>query len=146
MAEPRAYTRVLVDAGPLVAIFRQPDRQHNLCVATLREIVPPLLTSWPALTEAAYLLRDSSHAIERLLAGPVEGLFRILPLEESELPAMHSLLRKYRRLQLQLADASLVYLAHREGIRTIFTLDRRDFTVIRGPGNRPFRLLPDIRS
>jgi hypothetical protein len=37
------------------------------------------------------------------------------------------LMAKYESLRPQLADAALAYLAEREGIDTIFTLDRRDF-------------------
>jgi uncharacterized protein len=44
----------------------------------------------------------------------------------------------------QLADASLVHLANRESIDTIFTLDRRNFSVYRSARNRRFRLIPDI--
>ena len=45
-------------------------------------------------------------------------------------------------LHPQLADAALIYLAGREGIDTIFTLDRRDLAVYRSARNRPFRILP----
>ena len=44
----------------------------------------------------------------------------------------------------QLADAALVYLAEREGIDTIFTLDQRDFSVYRSGRRRPFRILPEL--
>ena len=42
----------------------------------------------------------------------------------------------------QLADAALVYLANREGIDTIFTLDYRDFAVYRSAHKRAFRVVP----
>ena len=42
----------------------------------------------------------------------------------------------------QLADATLVYLADRDGIDTIFTLDQRDFSVYRSARRRPFRIIP----
>jgi predicted nucleic acid-binding protein len=41
-----------------------------------------------------------------------------------------------------LANAALVYLADREGIDTIFTLDRRDFGVYRSTQKRAFRIVP----
>jgi predicted nucleic acid-binding protein len=59
------------------------------------------------------------------------GAFRILPLDESDLPSISAILTKYRDLRLQLADAALLHLANRESIDTIFTLDRRDFDVCR---------------
>jgi hypothetical protein len=41
-----------------------------------------------------------------------------------------------------LADGALVYLAHREGIDTVFTLDRRDFSVYRLGDGRSLRVVP----
>jgi uncharacterized protein len=54
-----------------------------------------------------------------------------------------SFLRKYQKLQPQLADACLVYLAEQEDIDTVFTLDRRDFSTYRFGRNRLFKLLPE---
>ena len=52
-------------------------------------------------------------------------------------------MRRYQGIRPQLADAAIVYLAEREGIDTIFTLDRRDFSVYRSARKRPFRILPE---
>jgi predicted nucleic acid-binding protein len=54
-------------------------------------------------------------------------------------------MKKYEDLRPQFADAALVYLAHREKIDAIFTLDRRDFSIYRNGRGRPFHLVPDIR-
>ena len=48
---------VLVDAGPLVAVIDRTDTYHRRCAAALDTIHEPLLTVWPAFTEAMYLLR-----------------------------------------------------------------------------------------
>lgn len=50
---------------------------------------------------------------------------------------------KHASLRPQFADAMLVYLAHRENIDTIFTLDRRDFSVYRTARKKLFRFLPE---
>jgi predicted nucleic acid-binding protein len=42
----------------------------------------------------------------------------------------------------QVADAALVYLAGREKIETVFTLDRRDFSVYRASGRRALSIVP----
>lgn len=123
--------RLLVDTGPIVAILVESDQYHEVCVETLRQIQTPLLTCWPVITEAAWLLREYPMALRRLLSS-FRGLpFQLLPLGEPDLLAIDTILHKYRELGVQLADASLVHLANREGIDTIFTLDRRDFTVLR---------------
>ena len=46
---------------------------------------------------------------------------------------------------LQFADAALAHLAERENIRTVFTPDRRDFSIIRLKRNRTLTLLPEVQ-
>ena len=93
-------------------------------------------------TEAVWLLRAYPDAIRRLLTSFDGHPFELLPLGETDLPAIASVPAKYRSLGVQLADASLLHLANREGIESIFTLDRRDFGVMRLPNGRKLRLLP----
>lgn len=143
MTDPPQFHHVLVDTGPLVAIHRRADEHHERCVDALQWIIPPLFTSWLVIAEAAYLLRDSVAAVERLLRGPELGIYRILLLSETDLPDMSSLVRKYRNLRPQLADVSLVHLAGRESLETVFTLDRRDFNVYRTVAGKRLRLLPE---
>jgi predicted nucleic acid-binding protein len=64
------------------------------------------------------------------------GVFRILPLEDSAMLWIAAFLRKYRKLNPQIADAALMYLADRENIGTIFTLDHRDFSIFQLSGGR----------
>ena len=134
--------RVLVDAGPLVALVSARDQHHQTCKEFLDSLRPPLITFWPALTEAAWLLRNRSRALFKLLECCAGGLF--LPLElDPEAPAwIAAFLRRYERLEAQLADAALVYLAEREKIDTVFTFDRRDFSVYRLSSGRSLKLLP----
>ena len=135
-------TGVLVDTGPLVALLSRRDARHAACVEQLREIVPPLMTCWPVITEAAWLLRREPAAVQELLGGFDTGLLRLGVLEKDALPHVADFLRRYRSVGAQLADAALVYLAEREGIETIFTLDRRDFSIYRKHDGRSFHLLP----
>ena len=134
--------RVLIDTGPMVALFSARDRYHDTCVAELRKIAPPLLTSWPVLTEAAWLLRDDWNGLKSIMRSLDNGLFVLPEFSAAASPWMENFLHKYRDLGTQLADASLVYLAHRDNLDTIFTLDRRDFTVYRFSRNRHFHILP----
>ena len=135
-------TRILVDTGPLVAILSREDAHHRSCVAALREMSAPLLSCWPVITEAAWLLRRSPRAVQQLLASLDTGLLELLPLAGTEGKAIASLTKKYESIRPQLADATLVYLAGRERIETIFTLDRRDFSIYRTTRRRAFRIVP----
>jgi predicted nucleic acid-binding protein len=95
------------------------------------------------LTEVLWKLRHDPGASGRLEESWRQGLFVILPLRSEEFGKLTRLLDKYRTLPADLADVSLVYLAEREKIETVFTLDRKDFSVYRLPGKRPFHVIPE---
>jgi uncharacterized protein len=135
--------RVLVDTGPLVAILSPADHYHEVCVRTLASLKSPLLTCWPVITEAAWLLRDYPLAFENLLGNTNGGFLEVLPITGKDSSQIVDILKRYASLRPQLADGTLVHLANREDIRTIFTLDRRDFSVYRSARKRALRILPE---
>ena len=100
------------------------------------------LAVWPVLNEAMYLLNFSWKAQEALWEMLERGVVVLLPLESEELSRMRELMKKYKDLPMDLADAALVAVAEREKIRRIFTLDRRDFAVYRPARLGRFILLP----
>jgi predicted nucleic acid-binding protein len=134
--------RVLVDTGPLVAIMSRADQHHKTCVETLRDLPGPLFSCWPVITEAAWLLRGHARAVQQLLASISEGFLELLPMQTAEAAEIGKLMEKYKNIRPQLADAALVYLAERDGFDLIFTLDRRDFSVLNAGRKRPFRIIP----
>jgi uncharacterized protein len=136
--------RVLLDTGPLVALLAASDIHHRRCVDTLAALSPPLFTCWPVLTEAAWILRKQQRPLDRIADAQAAGIFELLPLEGGSLAEIATIMRRYEDSGLQLADAALAYLAERENIRTVFTLDRRDFSIIRLKRNRTLRLIPEL--
>jgi predicted nucleic acid-binding protein len=137
--------RVIIDTSPIVALVSKRDEHHVRCVKTLASLTPPLLTCWPVLTEAVWLLRKEPAARNKLFAAFEDGLFAMLSLDAKALPWIDAFLRRYEDIGADLADAAIVYLAEREEIRTVFTLDRRDFSVYRLKRNRALTLLPDMK-
>ena len=135
--------RLLVDTGPLVAILSPDDEYHQTCAEALRQMPVPLLSCWPVITEAAWLLRKSPRAMQELLRLVSGGLVDLLPLKAGEISSIAALLKRYSDMQPELADATLVYLAEREQIDTIFSLDRRDFSVYRLGRKRVFQIIPE---
>ena len=135
---------VLVDTGPLVAILSRADEHHDRCVNVLKTISGPLLSCWPVITEAAWLLRADKRSVQQLLRSIGEGFVVLLPLADSDANAIAEVMGKYADMEPQLADATLVHLAQRDSIETIFTLDRRDFSVYRSRRKRAFRILPEV--
>jgi uncharacterized protein len=133
---------VLIDTGPLVAIISERDTEHRRCLEQSRTISPPMVTCWPVVTEAAWLLRNRPASVRDLFCAFEDGVLRLARLDETDMPAIDGILKTYASLRPQLADASLVHLAEREQLLKIFTLDRRDFTVYRLSRNRRLQLIP----
>lgn len=133
---------VLVDAGPLIALIEPTDTHHRRCVDALSRIHDPLLTVWPAFTEAMYLLRDGERS-QNALWGMVEsGGLNFAALTVEDAPHLQALMTRYRDQPMDLADAALVRVAERDGFRKIFTLDRRHFEVYRIGARGRFSILP----
>ena len=122
---------ILVDAGPLVALVDANDQHHKKCVEALKGLQEGLATLWPALTEAMYLLEDSQRAQDALWDMVERGTIPILPLSATDVPRIRELMKKYANRPMDLADAALIRVAEREGIKKIFTIDRKDFSVYR---------------
>lgn len=133
---------VLVDAEPLIALIHADDQHHERCVAAFQEMTDPLGIVWPALTEAMYLLSFSWKAQDALCEMLDRSVIRVLTLADEDVSRMRVLMKKYKDLPMDLADAALVAVAERERIRRIFTLDRRDFGVYRQAKLGRFILLP----
>jgi predicted nucleic acid-binding protein len=135
---------ILTDAGPLVAILDSDEAHHRACVECLATLTSPMLTTWPAFTEAMYLLGEAGGW------GGQKALWRLVEDRDLEIivqgtdqsQRMRTLMEKYRDRPMDLADASLVTLAEERGLRDIFTLDRGDFQVYRLHGRQSFRLWP----
>ena len=134
--------RVLVDTGPIVAILSPSDAKHSICVDQLRELLPPMVTCWPVLTEAAWLLRHDPAALTILMKSFHAGPFELAPLDSNDLAPMADILHRYRNLNLQLADAALLHLANRDKIHAVFTLDRRDFGALRLRTGKHLEIIP----
>jgi predicted nucleic acid-binding protein len=139
----KQHAHVLVDTGPLVAIFDRSDQHHAVCLETLKLIQPPMWTTWPVLTEVAWLLRGEPKGLQRLWTSAESGLLRIAELPESALAELAAVQKRYATLPLQMADLSLLLVAERDQRTTFFTLDRRDFSIVQRKSRRKLILLPE---
>ena len=98
---------ILIDTGPIVAFFDKDDRYHALCIEILKEIREPLITTWPVLTECFYLLNFSWEVQDSLWLFIQRGGIEIYPLEKELLIRCRELMKQYRDLPMDLADATL---------------------------------------
>ena len=90
-----------------------------------------MATVWPPFTEAMYLLADLPKAQEALWEMLERGAIQLLPLDSGDAPRIRELMRKYANRPIDLADAAVLRVAEREGLRKIFTVDRKDFAAYR---------------
>ena len=135
--------RAVADTGPLVAILRKRENAHNPCVAALKLLRPPLLTCWPVLTEVAWLLRNEPKRLTALGGLIRSGSVRLVELDELAFHWIVAFLERYSSVGAQMADAALMYIAEQEGIDTVLTLDRRDFSVYRTTDGRALNIVPE---
>lgn len=133
----------LVDAGPLVALIDAGEADHHACREALVGVARPLVTTWPAFTEAMHLLlrAGGSRGRESLWRLVLSGRLVVADLGDSAVARCAELMAKYADTPMDLAGASLVALAEERGERRIFTLDS-DFTVYRIHGRQRFELVP----
>jgi len=133
----------LTDAGPLIAIIDADEPDHDACLAALDGIDLPLVTTWPAFTEAMYLLARAGGLVgQRALWQLVHtGRLIVIDLSTSAVDRSARLMDKYADMPMDLADATLVALAEETGQRKIFSLDS-EFHVYRIRGRLRFEVVP----
>lgn len=132
--------RLLIDTGPLVAWLDRGDQDHARVKLFLARFQDRLLTTWPVLTEVCHLIPN--HLVPRFLQWAASGV-ELHNLPGVALTELAERIEKYHDLPMDLADASLVWLAERTGVLDILTLDTRDFGVYRLPGGLHFRNVLD---
>jgi uncharacterized protein len=136
---------VLLDAGVMVALFGDHEphsaRYHALFLQAAQARWH-ISTTWPCVVEASHLLGPRHrHQLLRWIAA---GAVTVFPFDQEQLTDMVLLMERYTeppRSEMDLADASLVWLAAETGVTAILSLDVRDFSRYRLPDGRSFEIL-----
>lgn len=131
---------VLLDTGVIVALLDRSERYHSQCVEVLSDLTGALVTCEAAVAEACYLLRELRGAPEAVVSNVGNGAFQIPVRLIDQAANVEKLMKKYRNVPMDLADACLVDLADRLETGRILTLDG-DFEVYRWRVRRKFELL-----
>jgi uncharacterized protein len=126
---------VILDTGPLVALFKRNDHHHRQAVEWFRRNKARLLTTLPVLTETWHLL--TPHARPVMTAFATRAL-AVPDLGDDALQRIQDILVAYDDRLLDFTDATLVLLAERTGERSIATIDVRDFASLAPPSGRRF--------
>lgn len=135
----------LIDTGAMLALLDRRDRWHTICVDAIHQLRLPLIASEAVLTEVFHLIGDGRHEIEAAWKFVRSGAIVLAPIHDSELGYLHDLMSCYGDRPMDFANATLVFLAQRESLSTIFTVDRADFEIYRINGRSRFRIVPTTR-
>ncbi len=130
----------LADSGYFVGLFNLRDHHHARCKEFFSSFTGQTTTTWAVFTEVCALLTHNQQ--NAFFAWSVKaqslGYLRIESPPADAIAAIRHLMDKYEDLPMDFCDASLVYLASRLKIHRIATIDVRDFSVYRLPGNKRF--------
>jgi len=136
---------ILLDAGPQIALFAVDDRHHqhyDQLIAELSATGLRLLTTWPCIVEASYLL-GVPQRYELLLWIELGGVV-VYPFNAHHLADIVTWMKRYTedgKREMDLADATLYWLATETGIHEIMTTDVRNFSRYQLPGGESFSIL-----
>ncbi|HZA67445.1 MAG TPA: PIN domain-containing protein [Geminicoccaceae bacterium] len=134
--------RGLIDTGAILAFLDRDDRWHERCVQALSNLRFPLATSAAVLAELFHLLRNHPRQKGTAWNFVRSAAVTVLAIDDADLPALEALMRRHADRPMDFADATLVSLAERERLSTIFTLDHDDFETYRIEGRRRFHIVP----
>lgn len=114
---------IIVDAGPLIALFDKDDKYHNSVIKFLKTFDGQLITSWPAITEVTHLLSFNVNVQIDFLEWLKREAVTIVNLENIHLERIIQLSKKYSDVPMDLADSSLIVIAELTNITEIITID-----------------------
>lgn len=131
---------LIVDTGYLVALLDKNDGFHRRALQFSSTQPQGWITTWPVITETMYFLmeRIGMECAISLLDDVKSGAIRVWDVPMQQIDQMQSLMRRYKSLPMDLADASLVLLAEQLGSGRILTTDQRDFGAYRWKNRKPF--------
>jgi predicted nucleic acid-binding protein len=135
---------IILDTSGLLSAIDASQTHHRAAAATLMQVEAPRFLSPFVLAELDYLLatRVSRTAAQALLGQVADGVYQLESFDAGDIARANEVLDQYADLDLGLADASLIVLSERHDLVDLLTLDERHFRAVRGPGGKPFRLLP----
>lgn len=135
---------VVVDTGVVVAMFNRRDRSHDAAVRVLGSERSAVHIPQPVITEAGWLIgeRRSPDRVATLIRGITASTWRTECLTDQDLDRAAEILTTYADSRIDLVDATVVAIAERIGAKRIYTLDRRDFSIVRPRHVEAFELLP----
>ncbi len=122
--------KTIVDSGPLIALFDKNDKYHQVVVDFFRDFQGEFITTWAVITEVTHMLDFNLKVQIDFLKWVELGALRLYNIEQSELREIIRMMSKYTNVPMDLADSSLMYVAQKEKITDIVSIDS-DFDIYR---------------
>ncbi len=132
----------LIDTGAILALLDRRDRWHARCVETFTRLRLPLATTAAVLAELFHLVGDQPKEVAAAWGFLRSGAVTVLPVVDDDLHLIEALMKKYSDRPMDFADATLVHVARKEDLSTVFTIDNDDFETYRIDGRRRFEVVP----
>ena len=136
-------TVAVSDTSFVIALLNANDDYHNAAVEQYRHW-EKLLLPQPTLTEIAYLLyrEGGNFQVVKFLELLPSSTFELTELTQETTLRTAEILGRYADTRIDFVDACVMAIAESHNIKTILTLDRRDFSIVRPSHCEGFTLLP----
>ena len=121
---------VLIDTGPLIALFDRDDKYHTSIVEFIKNTNYRFISTTAVLTETMYMLDFNTAVQLNFLEWIMKEGIIIHEIKQSNIKRIIGLTKKYSDRPMDFADATLVIAAEERGIRQIISIDS-DFDIYR---------------
>ena len=121
---------IIVDSGPLIALFDHDDKYHNKVVNFLKTYDGNLLTTWAVMTEVSHMLAFNLKVQINFLKWVELGGVKLIDLDQKDLQKLIKYMEKYLDVPVDLADGSLMIVAENHHIKEILSIDT-DYDIYR---------------
>ena len=129
--------KILIDSGPLIALFDGNDKYHQASVEFIKKNRSELITTLASITEVLHLLDFNRNAQIDFLSWIDAGAVTVEEITVDDFQRIKELIIKYSDLPMDFADACLVFLGEKLNISKVATIDR-DFDVYKIKGRKSF--------
>ena len=120
----------IIDSGPIIALFDKDDKYHKKTLEFMHSFDGKLISTWAVITEVTHMLSFNLTVQLNFLKWVEMEAITIYQIEQSELTAMIKMMQKYSDIPMDLADSTLMYVAQKENIKDIISIDG-DFDIYR---------------
>ena len=130
--------RILIDAGPFIALFDVDDNYHKKILEFFNKRQYRFVSTLAVFTEVSHMLDFNIIAQQNFYEWVMYKGVIISDINQNDMPRLVELTQKYSDVPMDFADATLVITAEKTGIKEIISFDK-DFDIYRLPGKEHIR-------